>query len=123
MFAPDRQGFFPGLWVQFLQDLPNNDKEAFNSLTTKSERLGWMYNRPFVRQRLGMLREMRLGMSKDPEQSRRRREEGNKFFQGGDLHSALVSYTRAVVLGEDNTVDLASAFANRFSEFPNFRFQ
>ena len=101
--------------MQFLQDLPNNDKEAFNSLTTKSERLGWMYNRPFVRQRLGMLREMRFGMSKDPEQSLRRREEGNKFFQGGDLQSALVSYTRAVVLGEDNTVDLASAFANRCS--------
>ena len=113
MFAPDRQGFFPGLWVQFLQNLPNNDKEAFNSLATKSERLSWMYDQTFVRERLGMLRQMRLGMAKDPGQSLQRREEGNKFFQGGDLQSALVSYTRAVVLGEDNTVDLASAFANR----------
>ena len=56
---------------------------------------------------------MRLGLTKDPEQSLRRREEGNNFFQGGDLQSALVSYTRAVVLGEDSTPDLASAFANR----------
>ena len=113
MFAPDRQGFFPGLWVQFLQDLSNNDKEAFNSLTTKEERLCWMYNRPFVRERLGLMQGIRLGMTKDPGESVRKREEGNKSFQGGDLQSALVNYTRAVVLGEDNTTDLASALANR----------
>ena len=72
-----------------------------------------MYNRPFVRERLGLMQGIRLGMTKDPGESVRKREEGNKSFQGGDLQSALVNYTRAVVLGEDNTTDLASALANR----------
>ena len=49
MFAPDRQGFFPGLWVQFLQDLPNVDREAFKKLDNKEDRVDWMYSRPFVK--------------------------------------------------------------------------
>ena len=49
MFAPDRQGFFPGLWVQFLQDLPNVDREAFNKLDNEEDRVEWMYSRPFVK--------------------------------------------------------------------------
>ena len=49
MFAPDRQGFFPGLWVQFLQDLPNVDRETFNKLENKEDRVDWMYSRPFVK--------------------------------------------------------------------------
>ena len=49
MFAPDRQGFFPGLWVQLLQDLSTADREAFASLATRAEKLQWMYNRSFVK--------------------------------------------------------------------------
>ena len=49
MFAPDRQGFFPGLWVQLLQDLSTADREAFASLATRAERLQWMYDRSFVK--------------------------------------------------------------------------
>ena len=51
MFAPDRQGFFPGLWVQLLQDLSTADREAFASLATRAERLQWMYDRSFVKVR------------------------------------------------------------------------
>ena len=51
MFAPDRQGFFPGLWVQLLQDLSTADREAFASLATRAEKLQWMYNRSFVKVR------------------------------------------------------------------------
>ena len=54
MFAPDRQGFFPGLWVQLLQDLSTADREAFASLATRAERLQWMYDRSFVKVRQGL---------------------------------------------------------------------
>ena len=49
MFAPDRQGFFAGLWVQFLQELLDVDKEEFRKITTKEERFTWMYNNRFVK--------------------------------------------------------------------------
>ena len=54
MFAPDRQGFFPGLWVQLLQDLSTADREAFASLATRAERLQWMYDRSFVKVRFAI---------------------------------------------------------------------
>ena len=49
MFAPDRQGFFAGLWVQFLQELLDVDKVEFRKITTKEERFTWMYNNRFVK--------------------------------------------------------------------------
>ena len=64
-------------------------------------------------ERFELLRDMRLGGGKDNVQSTQRREAGNQFFLAGDLQSAMVNYTRAVVLGVENTTELASAFANR----------
>ena len=64
-------------------------------------------------ERFALLRDMRLGGGKDTGQSTQRREAGNQFFLAGDLQSAMVNYTRAVVLGVENTPELASAFANR----------
>ena len=99
MFAPDRQGFFPGLWVQFVDDLSQQDRQEFSSLTTREERLTWMYGRRLVVERLEVLRNMmRSGGLKDPGQSQAKRETGNQYFLAGDLHTAMVNYSRAVVL-------------------------
>lgn len=111
MFAPDRQGFFPALWVQLLQELTTREKEDFNSLNTREDRVKWMYSHRFPKARFELLRNMRHG--KDPNTSAKKREVGNQAFLAGDLHSAMVNYSRAVVLASDNTTDLASAFANR----------
>ena len=56
---------------------------------------------------------MRLGGGKDNKASVERREAGNKCFLSGDNQSAMINYTRAVVLGEAGTGHLASAYANR----------
>ena len=54
-----------------------------------------------------------MRQEKDPETSAKKREVGNKAFVGGDLHTAMVNYSRAVVLASDTTQELASAYANR----------
>ena len=58
---------------------------------------------------------MRLGGGKDEAGSSARREAGNAQFLAGDTAGAMVSYTRAVVLGPPRTQTLAAAFANRWS--------
>ena len=114
MFAPDRQGFFPGLWLQFLEDLSQQERAEFSGLSSREERLTWMYGRRLVVERLELLRTMmRAGGGKDAGQSKARRETGNQYFLAGDLHTAMVNYSRAVVLAEDGSQDLAAAFANR----------
>ena len=35
MFSPDRQGFFPALWVQFVQDLGEGERKEFAALTER----------------------------------------------------------------------------------------
>ena len=35
MFSPDRQGFFPALWVQFIQELGEGEKREFAALTER----------------------------------------------------------------------------------------
>jgi len=111
MFAPDRQGFFPALWVQLIQELTSREKDEFNNLTSREDRVKWMYNHRFPKARFELLRSMR--QEKDPETSAKKREVGNKAFVGGDLHTAMVNYSRAVVLASDKTQELASAYANR----------
>ena len=113
MFAPDRQGFFPGLWVQLVQSLSRQEREEFSSLTSRQDRLAWMYGRRMVAERLELLRSMRSGGVKDAQQSKIRRETGNQHFLSGDLQTAMINYSRAVVLGENNSQELAAAFANR----------
>ena len=54
MFAPDREGFCPGLWVQFVEDL---SQQEFSSLTTMEERLTWIYGRRLVAERMELMRE------------------------------------------------------------------
>ena len=61
--------------------------------------------------RFELLRAMR--QEKDPDTSGKKREVGNKAFVAGDLHTAMVNYSRAVVLAADKTLELASAYANR----------
>ena len=107
MFAPDREGFCPGLWVQFVEDL---SQQEFSSLTTREERLTWIYGRRLVAERMELM--MRSGSVKDAQQSQARRETGNQYFLAGDLHTAMVNYSRAVVLAEDGSQNLAAAFAN-----------
>lgn len=111
MFAPERQGFFPALWVQLLQELTTREREEFNNLTSREDRVQWMYSHRFPKTRFELLRAMR--QEKDPETSVKKREVGNKAFVGGDLHTAMVNYSRAVVLASENTQELASAYANR----------
>ena len=66
-----------------------------------------------IQARLELLRDMRLGGGKDEAGSSARREAGNAQFLAGDTAGAMVSYTRAVVLGPPCTQTLAAAFANR----------
>ena len=106
MFAPDREGFCPGLWVQFVED---SSQQEFSSLTTREERLTWIYGRRLVAERMELM--MRSGSVKDAQQSQARRETGNQYFLAGDLHTAMVNYSRAVVLAEDGSQNLAAAFA------------
>ena len=113
MFAPDRQGFFPGLWVQLLQDLTLQERQEFSGLASRQERISWMYSRRLVAERLEVLRTMRVGGVKDAQQSKARKETGNQHFLSGDLHTAMINYSRAVLLAEDKSQDLAAAFANR----------
>ena len=54
-----------------------------------------------------------IRQEKDPKTIFKEREVGNKAFVGGDLHTAMVNYSRAVVLASENTQELASAYANR----------
>ena len=35
MFSPDRQGFFPALWVQFVQELGEGERREFAALTER----------------------------------------------------------------------------------------
>ena len=79
MFAPDREGFCPGLWVQFVEDL---SQQEFSSLTTREERLTWIYGRRLVAERMELM--MRSGSVKDAQQSLARRETGNQYFLGGE---------------------------------------
>ena len=106
MFAPDREGFCPGLWVQFVED---SSQQEFSSLTTREERLTWIYGRRLVAERMELM--MRSGSVKEAQQSQSRRETGNQYFLAGELHTAMVNYSRAVVLAEDGSQNLAAAFA------------
>jgi len=111
MFAPDRQGFFPALWLQLLDNLTNHDKETWETLKTREEKLAFIGNHSFTRQRFQLVSDIRR--EKNLEASKKQREIGNKAFQYGDLSGALVSYTRSVMLAPDGTEDLGLAYANR----------
>ena len=39
MFSPDRQGFFPALWVQFVQELGEGERREFAALTDRLSKL------------------------------------------------------------------------------------
>ena len=39
MFSPDRQGFFPALWVQFVQELGEGERRQFAALTNRLKRM------------------------------------------------------------------------------------
>ena len=107
MFAPDREGFCPGLWVQFVENL---SQQEFSSLTTREERVTWIYGRRLVAECMELM--MSSGSVKDTQQSQARRETGNQYFLAGDLHTAMVNYSRAVVLAQDGSQNLAATFAN-----------
>jgi hypothetical protein len=93
MFAPDRQGFFPALWVQFVGDLGRGERDTFAGLSSREERVRWMYRHRYPRvspaspclpngrpqTRFHLLRSMR--QEKDSDASRTRREAGNQAFQ------------------------------------------
>ena len=55
-----------------------------------------------------------MRQEKDLTASVTRREAGNTAFQGGDYHTAMVNYSRAVVMAVDDTPDLGMAYANRW---------
>lgn len=111
MFAPDRQGFFPALWLQLLEAMGHQEREEFDKLSTKEERITFMYNHRYPKARFELLRAMR--QEKDTAASNKKREAGNHAFQSGDYATAMVNYSRAVVLGRDATTDLSLAYANR----------
>ena len=54
MFAPDREGFFPALWVQFLSELTMGEREQFELLDSAEKRLEWVAGHPFPRARYRM---------------------------------------------------------------------
>ena len=36
MFSPDRQGFFPALWLQLLENMSPMEKEKWENLKTRN---------------------------------------------------------------------------------------
>ncbi|XP_023338753.1 SET and MYND domain-containing protein 4 isoform X2 [Eurytemora carolleeae] len=111
MFSPDRQGFFPALWLQLLENMSPMEKEKWENLKTREDKIKFIWELSFVQQRFQLISNIRH--EKNLEGSRTQREAGNSAFQGGDLSGALVNYSRSVVLAPDKSEDLALAYANR----------
>lgn len=110
MFAKDRVGFMPGLYVAFLGELSADDKNKFEALSCQESRANMILNHPFISDKFDNIQVID---SKDNAKSSKTREEGNVLFQSGNFQASLVKYSSAVTLAKVKSKELSLALANR----------
>ena len=110
MFAKDRVGFMPGLYVAFLEELSADDKMKFEKLSCQVSRAKMILNHPFISDKFDNIQ---LLDSKDNAKSLKAREEGNALFQSGNFQASLRKYSSAVSLASCKSEEFSLALANR----------
>ena len=113
MFAKNRNGFMPGLFVAFRDELDEKDLRTFIELKSEEERADFVLNHVFIRDKFNNIRGIE---GKNSAKAAKAREEGNKDFQMGQFKAALVKYNMAVCQApQDNKAggELSLALANR----------
>ena len=113
MFAKNRMGFMPGLFVAFRDELDEKDLKKFIGLKNEEERADFVLNHVFIRDKFNNIRGIE---GKDNAKAAKAREEGNKEFQAGNFKAALVKYNMATCQAQQDTKaggELSLALANR----------
>ena len=116
MFAKDRMGFMPGLFVAFLEELKPEEREKLLKLKDEKNRAEFVLKHPFICDKFDNI----AGFdNKNNLKAARAREEGNKAFQAGNYKAALSRYNTAVCHAEYKTAasannELCLALANRY---------
>ena len=119
MFAKDRVGFMPGLYVAFLEELSAEDKKKFEKLSCQVSRANMILNHPFISDKFDNIQVID---SKDNAKSVKAREEGNVLFQSGNFPASLVKYSSAVVLASWKSKELSLALANRSAALQRLKY-
>merc|ERR1711892_1432595 len=110
MFAKERMGFMPALYLAFMDDLSPEEKSTIVTSSSQEERTDMEWNHPFVKEKFDMIK---LGDGKDNAKSIKAREEGNKFFQDGNFKAASNKYSTAVAFANQGSKEYSLALANR----------
>ena len=119
MFAKDRVGFMPGLYVAFLGELSADDKIKFSELSCQVSRAKMILNHPFIADKFDNIQ---MIDSKDNAKSLKAREEGNVLFQSGNFPASLVKYSSAVALARRKSEELSLALANRSAALQRLKY-
>lgn len=110
MFAKERMGFMPALYLAFMDELEPAEKKKFVTCSSQEEKADMILNHPFVKEKFDMIK---LGDGKDNAKSIKAREEGNNFFQDGNFKAASNKYSTAVVFANQGSKEFSLALANR----------
>ena len=86
MFAKNRVGFMPGLFVAFLDELTPEEKSDFLQLPSETARAGLVLGHAFIRDKFSNISGLD---AKSESKAARAREEGNREFQAGNFRSTL----------------------------------
>ena len=86
MFAKNRVGFMPGLFVAFLDELTPEEKSDFLQLPSETARAGLVLGHAFIRDKFSNISGLD---AKSEAKAARAREEGNREFQAGNFRSTL----------------------------------
>jgi len=110
MFAKDRIGFMPALYLAFMDELKPKEKQELVACSSQDERAKMILNHPFVKEKFNMIK---ASDKKDNARSVKSREEGNHFFQEGNFKAASNKYSAAVAFADQESKDFSLALANR----------
>ena len=119
MFAKDRVGFMPGLYVAFLAELSPVEKKKFEDLSCEAARAKMILNHPFISDKFDNIHVID---SKDNVKSVKAREEGNVLFQSGNFPASLLKYSSAVSLASPHSAELSLALANRSAALQRLKY-
>ena len=113
MFAKNRIGFMPGLFVAFLEELSPDEKKDLIAMKSEQERVNFVLNHPFICDKFNNI----TGLDgKNNAKAVKAREEGNVAFQAGNFKAALLKYSTAVCQADPadkSSCELSLALANR----------
>jgi len=110
MFAKERMGFMPALYLAFMDELKPEEKTRLTSCTSQEKRAEMVLNHPFVKDKFDMIK---LYDGKNNAKSVEAREEGNKYFQDGNFKAASNKYSTAVAFADQGSKEYSLALANR----------